>query len=203
MTPAASLSALAAVPRWPLPRTLSVPGRVRGHALRDWGAHLARRFGASAPDRVRELLGVAPEVLPDAPTRQRWVPLSLQVRMLQAVADLWFGGDGAALGPLFLDSNGAADKALALVGRVAGPGMVLRMAGSWHASVCDVGRCEAEVDGAQAVLGFRGADIFDEPTWRLAQALGMQAMFTTLGREPARLDAGSDGPRSFTLHMAW
>jgi hypothetical protein len=198
-----SLSALAAVPRWPAARTMALPGRLRGHALRDWGVHLRARHGDGASDRVRAALGVDEEALPDAPSRRDWIPISLQIRMLQAVSDLWLDGDGLRLEALFTDTNGAADKALALAGRVAGPGMVLRMAGAWHASVCDVGRCEAEVDGGRAVLRFRGAEVFDDPMWQLSQALGMQAMFNTLRRPAKQLTGNGDGSGCFTLWMAW
>ncbi len=201
--PPISLAALAAIPRWPAEHTRAVPGRVRGHALRDWGVHVRRRFGDRAADTIRARLGVTEADLPDAPGRHLWVPIALQIRLLQAISDNLLDGNPLQMDALFSDSTGAADRALTLAGRVAGPGMVLRMAGSWHASVCDVGRCEADVDGHRATLRFTGATAFDDPSWRLSQALGVGSVFTSLKRPATRLDGESDAPRSFTLRLAW
>src|SRR5690606_18481625 len=52
-----SLEELAREPRWPLERTMALPGQVRGNALRSWGVHVRNRFGATAADKVRDTLG--------------------------------------------------------------------------------------------------------------------------------------------------
>jgi hypothetical protein len=201
--PPLPLAALAAAPRWPAERTRALPGRVRGDALRQWGVHLRRRFGDHAPDAVRARLGVSLDELPDAPGRHCWVPLPLQVRLLQVITDELLDGDALRMDTLFSDSTSAADHALSLAGRIAGPGLVLRMAGGWHASVCDVGRCEAEVDGPRATLRFTGAEAFDDPSWRLSQALGVGSIFTSLRRPATRLEGASEAARSFALLLAW
>jgi hypothetical protein len=201
--PPLPLLALAAVPRWPTQRTRALGGRVRGNALRDWGVEVRRRFGPMAADLVRERLGASAGALPDAPGRHDWIPLELQIRLLQVLTDSLLEGDPLRLEGLLNASTGAADRALVLAGRLAGPGMVLRMAGSWHASVCDVGRCEAEVDSGRATLRFTGAEAFDDPSWRLAQAIGVGSIFSSLGRPATRLDGASEAPGSFTLLLAW
>ncbi|MCC6623601.1 MAG: hypothetical protein IT385_20250 [Deltaproteobacteria bacterium] len=197
-----TLEELARVPRWPLEWTLALPGEVRGNSLRNWGVHVRRRFGPNAPSRVRELIGVPAEVLPDEPTKKHWVPVHTQIRMVQAIIDEFLGGDPLPFQSIFEDTTGAAEKVMVLAGRMAGPGMVLRMAGSYHESVCSVGKCVPTVDGGAATLEFRGAAVFADPTWRFVQAVGMKGIFTTLKRRLELLE-GEGGDDAFKIHMRW
>ncbi|MFO0748527.1 MAG: hypothetical protein U1F43_23105 [Myxococcota bacterium] len=197
-----SLEALAKTPRWPLDWTLALPGEVRGNSLRNWGIHVRRRFGPTAPDKVRELLGVGPDVLPDEPTKRNWMPVHVQIRMVQIIIDEFLGGEAVRFESVFEDTSGAAEKMLVLAGRMAGPGMVLRMAGSYHESVCTVGKCLPTVNGGSACLEFKGAAVFADPTWRFVQTVGMKGMFAHLKR-PLDLIEGESGDEAFKIHMKW
>lgn len=197
-----SLEGLAKVPRWPLDWTLALPGEVRGNSFRNWGVQVRRRFGAGAPDKVRATLGLTPEVLPDEPTKKHWVAIHTQIRMAQVIIDEFLDGDAMRFESIFEDSSGAAEKMLVLAGRMAGPGMVLRMAGSYHESVCTVGKCQPTVNGGSATLEFRGASVFADPTWRFLQTIGMKGMFAHL-KKPLDSIEGEPGDDAFKIHMRW
>lgn len=203
MTERIAYEALAAAPRWPLARTLALPGRVRGNSLRNWGVHVRNKFHARAPDEVREKLGLSADSLPDEPSKKHWLPIHAQIRLVQIIIDDYLKGDPLAFEHVFEDTSGAAEKAMVLAGRMAGPAMVLRMAGSYHASVCDVGACTATVDGKTATLAFAGATAFDDPTWRFSQTVGMKTMFSSLKRTLTQLEGEVRGPGQFAIHMAW
>jgi hypothetical protein len=198
-----TLAEIAQETPWPLDRTLAVPGRLRGNALRAWGLHVDQRFGAGAADRVREHLRMTPSELPDQPTKKHWYPVSLQQRLVRFVVDELLGGDALAFESVFEESTGTAEKALVLAGRVTGPGLVLRMAGSYHASVCDVGRCLPDVSSGKAILDFRDADVFEDPTWRFANMVSMKTMFGSLKRNIDLIQGEEHGPRSFLIRMHW
>lgn len=197
-----SLAELAKAPRWPIEQTLALSGQVRGNALRNWGIHVRRRFGPKAPDRVRELMGLSADVMPDEPTKRHWLPIHAQIRMVQVVVDEYLDGDAMRFDAVFEDTTGMAEKVLVIAGRMAGPGMVLRMAGKYHGDVCTVGKCNPTVNGGSATLDFNGAPVFADPTWRFVQTLGMKAMFATL-KKPLDLIEGEGGHESFKIHMRW
>ena len=199
----ASLEEVAATPRWPAARTLALPGRLRGNAFRAWGVHLKRQVGERAPDQVRAALGMTADELPDVPTRAHWYPVSLQCRLIQVVIDDLLGGEPMRFQSIFEESTGTAERALVLAGRMTGPGLVLRMAGNFHATVCDVGRCTPEVGSGFATLAFSGAEVFEEPTWRFANMMSMKTMFSSLKRELIELSADALEPQSFRIHMRW
>jgi len=203
MTERMTYQELANVPRWPIERTLALPGRVRGNALRNWGVHVRNKFGPRAADEIRAKLGLTAVEMPDEPTKKHWIPISAQIRLVQIAIDDYLGGNPFAFESLFEDTSGAAEKAMVLAGRMAGPAMVLRMAGSYHTGVCDVGTCTPTVEGKTATVIFSGADVFGDPTWRFSQVVGMKTMFTTLKREIKLLEGEALGPRQFAIHMAW
>lgn len=198
-----TLAEIANEPPWPLERTLALPGRVRGNALRAWGAHVDQRFGQGSADRVREHLGLTAAELPDQPTKKHWYPVSLQIRLVRFVVDELLAGDALAFESVFEESTGTAEKALVLAGRMTGPGLVLRMAGSYHGSVCDVGRCLPDVSSGKAVLDFRDADVFEDPTWRFANMISMKTMFASLKRNLSLFQGEENAPRSFLIRMHW
>ena len=197
-----TLEQLAREPRWPLERTLALPGRLRGNALRAWGLHVDQRFGPGAADRVRDRLLMTASDLPDVPGKKRWYPVHLQTRLVSAIIDEHLGGDAMAFESVFEETTGTAEKALVLAGRMTGPGIVLRMAGSYHGSVCDVGRCIPEVSTGRATLEFEGAEAFDDPTWRFANMVSMKTMFGSLKRELDVLE-GEHRRHGFIIHMQW
>lgn len=198
-----TLDEMARVPIWPAEKTMAVPGRLRGNALRAWGAHVDQRFGKGSADRVRAHLGMGPDELPDQPTKKHWYPVHLQVRLVRFVIDELLAGDALAFESVFEESTGTAEKALVLAGRMTGPGLVLRMAGSYHASVCDVGRCIPDVAHGRATLEFKDAVAFDDPTWRLANMISMKTMFGSLKRDLSTLYGEEREPHGFVIHMQW
>lgn len=198
-----TLAEIAHEPPWPLERSLALPGRVRGNALRAWGAHVDQRFGQGSADRVRAHLGLDATELPDQPTKKHWYPVSLQIRLVRFVVDELLAGDALAFESVFEESTGTAEKALVLAGRMTGPGLVLRMAGSYHGSVCDVGRCLPDVSSGKAVLDFRDADVFEDPTWRFANMISMKTMFASLKRNLSLIQGEEHAPRSFLIRMHW
>lgn len=198
-----TLEELAQAPAWPAAKTLALPGRVRGNALRAWGRHVDLRFGAGSADRVREHLGMNNGELPDRPTKKHWYPVSLQVRLVRFIIDELLDGDALAFESVFEETTGTAEKALVLAGRMTGPGIVLRMAGSYHKSVCDVGTCAPNVSSGNATLDFSGADVFDDPTWRFANVISMKTMFASLKRNLELIEGEHDGPQHFLIRMRW
>jgi hypothetical protein len=203
MSQTLSYETIAAAPRWPLERTLALPGRVRGNSLRNWGVHVRQKFAPHAPDAIRAQLGLTTNDLPDEPTKKHWIPVHAQIRLVQIIIDDWLQGHALGFENVFEDTTGTAEKAMVLAGRMAGPAMVLRMAGTYHESVCDVGRCEPHVDGRRATLRFVGAEAFDDPTWRFSQMVGMKTMFSSLKRNLTHFAAEIPGPQVFAIHMAW
>lgn len=198
-----TLEELAHVEPWSLERTLAIPGRLRGNAFRAWGVHVDHRFGKGAADRVRDRLKMTPSDLPDQPSKKHWYPVHLQTRLVRIIIDDLLDGDTLAFESVFEETTGTAEKALVLAGRMTGPGIVLRMAGSYHASVCDVGKCVADVSSGRAVLEFRDAETFDDPTWRIANMISMKTMFGSLKRSLDLIEGEEPAPRSFTVRLQW
>lgn len=198
-----SMEELAYAPRWQEERTLALPGRFRGNALRAWGVHIRNRFGTDAPNKVRAHLGFTAAELPDIPTKKHWYPMHLQLRLIEFVIDDLLGGNAMAFESVFEESTGTAEKALVLAGRMTGPGLVLRMAGTYHESVCDVGKCTPDVSSGKATLDFSDADVFGHPTWRFGNTLSMQTMFGSLKRKLTLIEGEDRGDRGFLIRMAW
>jgi len=194
---------MAREPRWPEARTLALPGRVRGNALRAWGLHVKQQFGPDAADHVRKRLYMTAADLPDVPTKKHWYPVSLQTRMVQIIIDDLLGGDALRFQSVFEETTGTAEKALVLAGRMTGPGLVLRMAGTYHASVCDVGRCVPDVGSGRATLEFLDAECFEDPTWRFANMVSMKTMFESLKRKLESITGEEPGPKGFVIRLQW
>ncbi len=190
-------------PRWPTERTLALPGNLRGNAFRAWGLHVRSRFGHGAPDKVRAFLGLDSKSLPDVPTKKDWYPVHVQLRMMQFIIDEFLGGDARAFESVFEETSTTAEKTLVLAGRMTGPGLVLRMSGTYHESVCTVGRCTPDVGSGRATLDFQGAEVFGDPTWRFSNMVGMQSMFTSLKRKLDLLEGEDRGDSGFVIRMAW
>lgn len=194
---------IAKAPRWPIEKTLALPGRVRGNSLRNWGIHVRNKFHGGAADEIRTRLGLTSNEMPDEPTRKHWIPLHAQIRLVQIVIDDYLKGDILQFEHVFEDTGSTAEKAMVLAARMAGPAMVLRMAGTYHTGVCDVGQCQPTVDGKTATLAFSGTQAFDDPTWRFSQMVGMKTMFMTMKRQLLVLEGESISPGAFSIHMAW
>lgn len=203
MTRRLTIEELAAEPRWPLERTMALPGQIRGNALRAWGTHVARHWGPRAPDAVRERLGLDATTLPDVPTKRDWLPIWVQIRLAEVIVDTWCGGDILSFERLFAETSGAGDKVMRWAAAQLGPTAVLRRSAAYHTSVCTVGSLDASADTRSARLDFRGADVFGHPTWRILQAMGMRTMFDFMKRSLVDLHGLDGHPRDFVLALAW
>jgi hypothetical protein len=198
-----TIEELAATPRWPLERTLALPGQIRGNALRAWGTHVAEHWGPQAPDRVRELLGLPASTLPDVPTKRDWMPIWVQLRLAQVIVDEWCGGDMLGFETLFAETSGTGDKVMRWAAAQLGPTAVLRRAGSYHASVCTVGALDATADARSARLDFRGADVFGDPTWRLLNTMSIRTMFTFMKKRLLSIHGVDSGQRDYMIELTW
>lgn len=203
MTRRLTIEALAAEPRWPVERTMSLPGQIRGNALRAWGTHVARHWGPTATDAVRERLGLDAKALPDVPTKRDWLPAWVQIRLAEVIVDTWCGGDLLGFETLFAETSGTGDKVMRWAAAQLGPTAVLRRAGSYHASVCTVGAVDATADARSSRLAFRGAELFGHPTWRTLNTMSMRTMFAFMGRPLVALHGLDAGPREFAIELAW
>ena len=129
--------------------------------------------------------------------------MHLQTRLVRYVIDELLDGDALKFESVFEESTGTAEKALVLAGRMTGPGLVLRMAGTYHESVCDVGKCTPDVSSGKATLDFSDADVFGHPTWRFGNTLSMRTMFGSLKRKLTLIEGEDRGDRGFLIRMAW
>jgi len=198
-----TIEELAATPRWPLERTLALPGQLRGNALRAWGTHVARHWGPRATDRVRELLGLHAKTLPDVPTKRDWMPIWVQLRLAEVIVDEWCEGDMLGFEALFAETSGTGDKVMRWVAAQLGPTAVLRRAGSYHTSVCTVGSLDASADARSARLDFRGADVFGNPTWRLLNMMSMRTMFSFMKKRLTSISGVDVSPRDYIIELEW
>lgn len=182
---------------------MALQGRVRGNAMRSWGVHVARLWGPRAPDRVRELLGLKAAQLPDVPTKKHWLPIWVQVRLPQVIADEWCHGNILEFESVFSETTGTTDKVMFWLASKVGPAAMLKRGGAYHSRVCDVGTCESDAGSGWARLEFQGADVFGNPTWRTLQIMGMRTMFQFLNRPLPECHGVDTGERGFILEMAW
>ncbi|PIE19111.1 MAG: hypothetical protein CSA66_03065 [Proteobacteria bacterium] len=109
-----------------------------------------------------------------------------------------------ALEPLLLEmGQRARDRVIQWAIRRIGPRYVLRQAGRIHGHLYDRGEVAVEVGRRDALLRYRGAALFDNPTFRLLQCFGLRGMITLLGRETVELSAAERGGGAFDLRVAW
>jgi len=198
------LETLAAAPPWPLAREVAVAGRCRGALLRDWAAHVERRGGSDAVARLRERVGIGPELLPDAPKFDGWYPVGYQIALTRAIVDVALDGDILALEPLLAeDATRFRDRLLEMAMRALGPKRLLKRTAKAHAWLYEGGQAEAEVGDGAAVISFRGAAFFANPTWRVLQIFATRGMLRGFGRDITKLQADAEGEDRFTLEVAW
>jgi hypothetical protein len=183
---------------------LALQGRCRGSLLRAWADNVRRRFGDDAVRLVREELGPLSPLLPDDPDAGAWLPVAAQIRATDVIIDRLLGGDAAAIEPLLHeDTERARDRALSWVVRHVGPAVVLRRAGALHPHLYDVGRVTASARGGRATIGYSDAELFENPTFRVLQALGVRIFLAMSRREGVVVTGPGGGVRSFTLDVTW
>ncbi|MFO0744144.1 MAG: hypothetical protein U1F43_00530 [Myxococcota bacterium] len=195
---------LIARPAWEPAEVLALPGRCKGSLMRDWAAHLARRWGADAVLRAREDAGVAPSDVPDAPVKDLWYRVAHQLALTRAIANRFLDGDLAALEALLRED--ALRVKERLVDRVLratlSPRRVLAAAPKIHAAAYDLGRMTVEVERHGATLRFEGARYFAEPTWGALQLFALRGLFLAL-HEPAPTIVGEPGQDSLVVRLAY
>lgn len=196
---------LAVEPRWAPARVRTISGRCRGDLLGRWGDNVVRRFGPAALARVRARLLPPVDTLAAVLGERDWVPAFAQLEVTEAIVDELLGGDWAALYPLLVDDtrNGLGWGTRALL-RGMGPARALELAPKSWRSVNERGMVEVTVDARarQARLVFRGAEVFEHPSWRILQLMAQRVMMELAG-SPGDAVGESASPESFVVRATW
>ncbi|MCC6625076.1 MAG: hypothetical protein IT385_27770 [Deltaproteobacteria bacterium] len=191
------LSTFIARPAWPVAEVAALPGRGKGSLMRDWAVHIERRRGRAAVEQIRAATGISAAELPDQPPKDAWVRIAWQCQLTRAVADLWFGGDLAALEPaLREDAIRARDRWIDRVLRATiSPRRILAAGARIHATLYDVGAVVTDVDKRRAHIAWRGARFMAEPTWGALQAFAIRGLFAATNHPEPRIEAtpGDEG----------
>lgn len=195
------LAALARACAWPLDRILTLPGRVRGALLTDWGEHTRRRYGNGEPDALRAAMGLSARDLPDAPGREDWVPIAWQLGLTRLLVERHLGGDMLALERLIHeDARRKEPRAVDRLARlVLTPRKLLAAAEKVYPHVYDSGRVEADVERHHAVFRWSGAAFMGEPGWRVLQVFAVRGVFAALGKPAPECQAHAAGEAGFEL----
>lgn len=175
--------------------------------MHGWAENLRRRFGAGAPERVREALGQdLSEAVPEAPRSADWIPVGAHLRCTEVMIDTFCQGDAAALYPMvFEDTVRALPTGARFALRGLGLRRVLSKAPGVHRRLYDVGRVEVErLERSSARLCFTGAELFEHPTWQLLQSFATRMLFELMGRgRGLQLEAQAPAAGSFALELTW
>lgn len=180
------------------PDSAAVPGRVRGVVLRGWAQHLRRRAGEAALARVRARVPEAPLEVPPAD----WLPITLQLRLTQAIGEEVFAGDGLRLVQAVVDDAVLSVPPLGQRSlRWLGPKLAYgRLPGLWP-QIQDVGQIAVTVAADRAEVTYTGAAALAHPTWRLLQCAGhLGALRLTAG--DGRVLA-AEVPDGFAVLVQW
>lgn len=195
------LTALARAPAWPLERILTLPGRVRGALLTDWGLHTRRRYGHDEPDALRAAMGLSARDLPDAPGREDWYPIAWQLGLTRLLVERHLGGDILALEHLIHeDARRKEPRAVDKLARlVLTPRKLLSAAEKVYPHVYDSGGVEADVERHHAVFRWSGATFMGEPGWRVLQVFAVRGVFAALGKPAPECQARAASGGGFEL----
>ncbi len=179
--------------------------RCKSALLKDWGLHVARRFGADEPNRLRALIGVTAVDLPDSPPADGWVPVRWQLALTRLICERHLGSDLLRLEPLLRED--ARRKPAGLVEKVIRlaltPQKILAQGGKIHASLYDRGSCEVRGGRDLMTLTWRGSRLFEEPTWRVLQVFAIRAMCAELNAPEPTLRPLSSPPEGFQLEVCF
>jgi len=201
-----SLQSLAQSEPWSEEQLAELKTRIRGAALKDWGAHVRRRRGHAAVPRIRELTGITPAMLPDEPDVQGWYPSWFQVALTDAIVQEYLGGDYLALEDLlFEDATRRRQKVVRWVAGKIGPAVVFKKAPQGHRDMYSQGAVHTTVGRRDATVTWTGARLYANPTWRMLQMMAVRLMMRVMKRsvsvlEGSELSTGQDG---FRLRIEW
>jgi hypothetical protein len=185
-------------------RDLAVPGRCCGAALARWAELCRARFGDAALGRVRDRLSAVGRDLPDAPPKDAWYPVGVQLVLTAAILDECLGGDADALARIVIeDVKAGLPRVAAVFLRTAGPGPVLARARQLHAHLYDVGRVEATTRSGGATVHYGGAALFVHPIWRLLQRCAFRGLVQLSGRELVSLEEATPSDAGWRVDLVW
>lgn len=191
-------------PRWPLDRTLAVPGQVRGVALRHWAEHCARRWGSQAVERVRATWCQAHLQLPMRMDERAWYPAPLQLALTDTLVQTCLDGDTEALGPLVredaLRDLGTVQR---LGARALGPARAYAKARAGYAHLYDVGQVETQARAQGCRMTLRGAALFEHPTWRTLQLWAHAIAVEVLHGKPGVVLGEALAVGGFVIDVSW
>jgi hypothetical protein len=200
-----AVSGLFAARPWPLAAVTNLEGRCKAGLLKDWGLHVARRFGPDEPTQLRAMLGLDAQALPDAPHADRWVPVGWQPALTRLIAERHYGGDLWRLEPLLRED--ARTRPVGLIERVlrlaVRPATVIAASPKVHRGLYDIGRCDVSSAGQVTTLAWRGARLFEEPTWRILQLFAIRGLCDALGAREPRCTPREIGPTAFSLEVCF
>ena len=200
---AITIESLAAVPRWPLERTLTLPGRSRGDLLGGWGDNVIKRFGPDALARVRRRLPASLQELAPVLTTRDWVPVFAQLVLTEAIVDEHLAGDMLALYPLLVaDTRAGMGRVQLAIVRALGPARALRLAPRQFEKTQERGSLAVEIDRKRATLRFRGSPLFEHPSWRVLQVLATRVLLE-LTETPGTVVGEAPGPETFDAIATW
>lgn len=190
---------------WSAERVRQLDGTLRGSLLRNWGGHVVRREGLAGVDAVRTATGVTNAMLPDAPDLKAWYPLWYQIALTDEIVARFLGGDYLALEALLLeDGQRARDKAVRWIIARVGPATVFRKAAAGHAELMTVGTVSSTVEKKRAHLVWRGAEVFENPTWRLLQMMAVRLMMGVMNKTVVEQQAtGLLDSNGFSMDVRW
>lgn len=190
---------------WPLERLQQLPGQCVGSLMKNWAAHVSRRWGAHAEQEVRDCLGEeVSALLPSAPTGSMWLPLYIQIRTTDIIIERFLKGDALALEEmLWEDSQHNSTSASSKVLQWTGPGVLLRQAGQLHRRLYDVGTVTSHVGWGHAELSYQGTALFENPTWQLIQFFAYRLFLKATHRRLTYIQASTPRPESFQIQLKW
>ena len=177
---------------------------VRGHLLKDWGLHVQRRRGLEAVARVRQLTGIRPPDLPDQPRLDAWYPSRYQIALTDAIVQEYLDGDYLALEDLlFADATRKRERVVRWIAARVGPATAFKRAPAGHREVYSRGVMDAQVKRGHATLMWRGALVFENPTWQMLQMMAMRLMMRVMKRRLITLEGTTPSSESFEINVAW
>lgn len=198
------LDALGEQPRWETERTLALTAKVRGSLMSSWADNVRRRRGEPGVDAVRQHLGPLATQVPEQPEKKGWYPAFLQLRLMEAIADAFHGGEPLGLlEPLSEDSHRATPLPLRAVLRRLGPRRVLSRGAGWHPETYDEGQLDFTGSKTELTMSWTGSPLFGHPTWRRTSTLAAVTATWMSGGALSRASADWNGTSDFRLNLRW
>ena len=185
--------------------TLALEGNFNGRLLHKWESNLRRRRGQRAVKAARDALGPLSSRVPAAPANSLWLPVGIQLRLTEILADQHHDANLVALWPgVREDAFDRLPLPVKLFVRALGASRSLRRLEDMHDHFYDIGEAvtDAHADGARVVI--RGAAVFGHPTWRVLEMFFMRIVVELATGREIRHWLGEDlGADAFAIELGW